>query len=189
MDFNDTTINFHLGTREKRAPLTGRPRLFQEDLWQEDLSSCRKTPLAGTPLAGRPLDPRIQERYDFPYLNDQIPEDRGEYLARDTRYRRIFVRICSSPPPSPSINTQICSILLDIHKHTSSLLCVHTCSLYIFSTTRADLSIGGASSDTLWRLLTCDLLLQTSRRSSTHPPVPDVRRPNARDPDVVVALG
>ncbi|KZV21012.1 hypothetical protein F511_17492 [Dorcoceras hygrometricum] len=69
-------------------------------------TSCRKTSaLAGKYLAGRPLD-RIQERYEFPYLNDKIPEDRGEYLARDTRCRRIFVRICSFPPPSPSINTQ-----------------------------------------------------------------------------------
>ncbi|KZV30330.1 putative receptor-like protein kinase [Dorcoceras hygrometricum] len=31
--------------------------------------------------------------------------------------------------------------------------------------------------------------LQTSRRSSTHPSVPDARRPNARDPNVVVAIG
>ncbi|KZV31687.1 hypothetical protein F511_00491 [Dorcoceras hygrometricum] len=56
---------------------------------------------------------RIQGRYVFPYLDDKIVEDhrdltenRGKYLARDTRCRRIFARICSSQPPSPSINTR-----------------------------------------------------------------------------------
>ncbi|KZV26973.1 hypothetical protein F511_40198 [Dorcoceras hygrometricum] len=212
--------------------------LLQEDLSSSRKSSGRKTstlagtPLAGTPLAGRPLDPRsgvlpedsdmisrIQPGYVFSYLknsgtirslsDDKIPEDRGEYFARDTRCRRIFVRICSSPQPNPSINTQVvekislssspddrdpklstsrhlnvtlrlgkidyinwrrlriftricsspspspsinthvCSILLHIHKGISSLLCVHACCLYIFSTIRADLSIGWASSATL----------------------------------------
>ncbi|KZV22933.1 hypothetical protein F511_37846 [Dorcoceras hygrometricum] len=42
--------------------------------------------------------------YVFLYLNDKITEDHGEYLARYTRLRRIFAGICSSPPPSPSIN-------------------------------------------------------------------------------------
>ncbi|KZV51947.1 hypothetical protein F511_08557 [Dorcoceras hygrometricum] len=47
---------------------------------------------------------RILPEYVFSYLNDKIVEDRGQYLARDTRCRRIFVRICSPPSPSPSIN-------------------------------------------------------------------------------------
>ncbi|KZV57885.1 hypothetical protein F511_03454 [Dorcoceras hygrometricum] len=49
---------------------------------------------------------RILPEYVFPYLCDKIAGDHGEYLVRDTRCRRIFARICSPPPPSPSINTR-----------------------------------------------------------------------------------
>ncbi|KZV49701.1 hypothetical protein F511_24916 [Dorcoceras hygrometricum] len=71
---------------------------------------------------------RIQPRYVFPCVNQNpirirlslferqdhrgsrrrsCTEDRREYLARGTRCRRILARICSSPSPSPSINTSI----------------------------------------------------------------------------------
>ncbi|KZV26359.1 hypothetical protein F511_38371 [Dorcoceras hygrometricum] len=60
---------------------------------------------------------RIQHRYVFPYLKNPVmirlsiserrdPEDRGEYLARDTRCMRIFVKIWAPPPPSPYISTR-----------------------------------------------------------------------------------
>ncbi|KZV35117.1 hypothetical protein F511_20210 [Dorcoceras hygrometricum] len=39
-----------------------------------------------------------------PRITEDLKEDRGEYVARDTCYRRIFVGICSSQLSSPSIN-------------------------------------------------------------------------------------
>ncbi|KZV33629.1 hypothetical protein F511_12328 [Dorcoceras hygrometricum] len=39
-------------------------------------------------------------------LAREIAENHGEHLAQNTpQARRIFAEICSSPPPSPSINT------------------------------------------------------------------------------------
>ncbi|KZV40074.1 hypothetical protein F511_28492 [Dorcoceras hygrometricum] len=40
-----------------------------------------------------------------PRITEDLTENRGEYLARDTCYRRISARICSSQSPNPSINT------------------------------------------------------------------------------------
>ncbi|KZV32039.1 hypothetical protein F511_38965 [Dorcoceras hygrometricum] len=54
---------------------------------------------------------RIHGRYDFPYLTDEIPEDRGKYLTRDTR--RIFAEICYLRRLSPSIKTSIGGISPD----------------------------------------------------------------------------
>ncbi|KZV33741.1 hypothetical protein F511_33483 [Dorcoceras hygrometricum] len=57
---------------------------------------------------------RILPKYVFPYVHQNptwirlslfVRQDRREYLVRDTRCRLIFARICSPPPPNPSINT------------------------------------------------------------------------------------
>ncbi|KZV58478.1 hypothetical protein F511_26522 [Dorcoceras hygrometricum] len=48
-------------------------------------------------------------RYDFPYFADEIPEDSGKYVTRDTR--RIFAEICYLHRLSPSINTSTCVTL------------------------------------------------------------------------------
>ncbi|KZV29303.1 hypothetical protein F511_08310 [Dorcoceras hygrometricum] len=76
-------------------------------LWTRGSSSMRQTPTYATKIGNLPEDSlRSGGRYVFPYLNNKIPEDRGEYLAQDTRCRRLFAWICSSPPPRPSINTR-----------------------------------------------------------------------------------
>ncbi|KZV24936.1 hypothetical protein F511_28704 [Dorcoceras hygrometricum] len=118
-----------------------------------------------TPRSGRLLEeesppPRIQPSYAFPYLNDKIVENRGEYLAQDTpQFRRIFVEICSSPPRSPSINISILP----------------------------DLSIGGASPDTL---PTPSDLLSMAGHPEEPPSNPSKsRRPTSRALEVVIALG
>ncbi|KZV48402.1 hypothetical protein F511_28480 [Dorcoceras hygrometricum] len=102
-------------------PLPTRdPRIEQHAPDPED--SCSEWEVARGPVLGSGVFPedidmtsRILPGYIFSYFERQdsrksrrrsCAEDREEYLARDTRCRRIFAKICSSPPPSPSINTR-----------------------------------------------------------------------------------
>ncbi|KZV24779.1 hypothetical protein F511_34208 [Dorcoceras hygrometricum] len=78
--------HYHLGTRGPSS----MPQAPTEDSCS-DWECCPRT-----------VSNRIQPEYVFPY----IPENREEYLVRDTRCRRIFIRICSSSPSNPSINTR-----------------------------------------------------------------------------------
>ncbi|KZV29109.1 hypothetical protein F511_06604 [Dorcoceras hygrometricum] len=103
------TPYYHLETRGPSSTLHASTYNNEIGKSPEDLCSDRECFVEDSVTTSR-FQPRyvfsywrIQERYVFSYLNDKIPEDRGEYLARDTRCRRIFVRICSSPPPSFSI--------------------------------------------------------------------------------------
>ncbi|KZV52638.1 putative LRR receptor-like serine/threonine-protein kinase [Dorcoceras hygrometricum] len=80
-----------------------RPRTRSEiGSLPEDSCSARETDRGLTPRSG--VCPRTRAELGS---TNKIPEDHGEYLARDIRCMRIFAKMCSSPSSSPSINTSV----------------------------------------------------------------------------------